>query len=77
MITMGKWAAIRELNEQGYGKRTIARMFGVSRNTVKRVLKQENIPKYERQKLPPKKIDPFLESAKEMFWEKAYFLSFL
>lgn len=72
MITMQKWAAIRELNEQGYGKRTIARMLGVSRNTVKRVLKQEDIPKYERQKLPSKKIDPFLEIAKEMFWEKEY-----
>jgi len=72
MITMEKWAAIRQLNEQGYGKRTIARMLGISRNTVKKALKQENIPKYERKKLPLKKIDPFCEAVKEMLWEKKY-----
>lgn len=75
MITMEKWAAIRQLDEQGYG-RTIARMLGISRNTVKKALKQENIPKYERKKLPLKKIDPFCEVVKEMlsrkgiYWDK-------
>ncbi|TES86288.1 IS21 family transposase, partial [Candidatus Aerophobetes bacterium] len=34
---------MRQLNRQGYGKRTIARMLGVSRNTVKRALKEEDI----------------------------------
>ena len=72
MITMGKWAAIRQLKEQGFGKKTIARMLGVSRNTVKRALKQENIPKYERKKLPLKKIDSFRESVKEMLWKKEF-----
>jgi len=72
MITMEKWAAIRQLNEQGYGKRTIARMLGVSRNTVKRALKQEDVPKYERKKLPVKKIDPFQDVVKKMFWEKGF-----
>lgn len=37
MITMQKWAAIREFKERGFGKKTIARMLGVSRNTVKPV----------------------------------------
>jgi len=72
MITMGKWAAIRQLNERGYGKRTIARMLGVSRNTVKRALKQEDVPKYERKKLPAKKTDPFQDIIKEMLWEKEF-----
>jgi len=72
MITMEKWAAIRQLNEQRYGKRTIARMLGVSRNTVKRALKQEDVPKYERKKLPVKKIDPFQDVVKKMFWEKGF-----
>jgi len=31
MITMEKWTAIRQLSEQEYGKRTIAKMFGISR----------------------------------------------
>ncbi len=57
MITMRQWAAIRQLEKQGFGKRTIARMLGISRNTVRRALKQEDIPKYERKKLPVKKVD--------------------
>jgi len=48
MIGMEKWVTIRQLDKRGYGKRTIARMLGVSRNTVKRALKEEDIPKYER-----------------------------
>jgi len=72
MITMEKWAAIRQLNKQKYGKRAIARMLGVSRNTVKKALREENIPKYERKKLPVNKIDPFHESIKEMLWEKEF-----
>lgn len=44
MITMGKWAAIRQLNRQVYGERAIAKMLGVSRNTGRRVLKEEDIP---------------------------------
>ena len=72
MITMGKWAAIRQLNEQGFGKRTIARMLGMSRNTVRRALKQDNIPKYERTEFPIKKIDPFQEMVEKMLWEKEF-----
>jgi len=71
MITMQKWAAIRELRERKYCKRAIARMLGVSKNTVKRALKQEDIPKYKRKTLP-KKIDPFRDGIKEMLWEKEF-----
>lgn len=76
MITMGKWAAIRQLKEQGFGKRTIARMLGISRNTVRKALKQEDIPKYKRTELPIKKIDPFQEMIEKMlsregiYWNK-------
>jgi len=72
MITMQKWAAIRELREQGFGKKTIARMLVVSRNTVKRALRQEDVPKYERRNFPPKRIDPFREVVMGMLWEKKY-----
>ena len=72
MITMQQWAAIRQLNEQGYGKRTIARMLGISRNAVRRVLKQEDIPRYERKIFPVKKADPFQGLIKEMLWEKEF-----
>lgn len=67
---MEKWAAIRQLNEQGYGKRRIARMLGVSRNTVKRALKGEDVPKYERSILPAKKTDPFQDTIKQMLSRK-------
>lgn len=72
MITMQKWAAIRQLKEQGYSKRAIARMLGISRNTVKRALKQEDIPRYERKKLPVKVIDPFQDTIKEMLFQKKF-----
>ncbi len=72
MIGMEKWVTIRQLDKRGYGKRTIARMLGVSRNTVKRALKEEDIPKYERKKLPERKIDPFKETIKKMLWEKKF-----
>lgn len=72
MITMQQWAAIRQLEKQGFGKRTITRMLGISRNTVRRALKQEDIPKYERKKLPVKKVDPFQGMVKEMLWEKEF-----
>lgn len=69
---MQKWAAIRQLGEQKYGKREIARMLGGSRNTVKRALKQEELPKYRRTKFPVKKIDPFSRAVKEMLWKKKF-----
>lgn len=55
MIEMEKWAAIRQLNEQGYGKRRIARMLGVSRNTVKRALKGEDVPNMSAAYFPLKR----------------------
>jgi len=72
MITMGKWTAIKQLNEQGYGKRAIARMLGVSRNTVKEALKQEDVPKYEHQKSSADK--PSLESDKELLFLYLFFI---
>jgi len=69
---MQQWATIRQLGQQKYGKREIARMLGVSRNTVKRALGQEDVPKYRRTKFPVKKIDPFSRVVKDMLWKKKF-----
>jgi len=63
---MEQWAAIRWLEKQGFRKRTIPRTLGISRTTVRRALKQEDIPKYERKKLPVQEI------VKETLWEKEF-----
>jgi IS30 family transposase len=38
MISIDKWTTIRTLHKEGHSKRAIAKMMGVSRNTVKRAL---------------------------------------
>ncbi len=72
MIKLGEWSAIRQLYEQGYGKRRIARMLGVSRNTVRKAIEQEDTSTYQRRVHPVKKTDPFEDLIKEMFWEKKF-----
>lgn len=72
MISIEQWHTIRTLYAQGYGKKTIARMLKVSRNTVKNALKDEVAPKYTRQAAVPKKIDPFNDVVKDMYFQKQF-----
>jgi len=72
MIRIEQWHTIRTLYAQGYGKKTIARMLNVSRNTVKNALKDEAVPKYIRQVIIPKKIDPFANDVKDMYFQKGF-----
>ncbi len=69
---MQQWVTIRQLGQQKCGKRQIARMLGILRNTVKRALGQEDVPKYRRTKFVVKKIDPFCPAVKEMLWKKEF-----
>ena len=55
---------IRSLKNQGYSVRKIARIMGVSRNTVRKALFMVSSPKYERKKMPSK-LDPFKDYLKE------------
>jgi DNA-binding MarR family transcriptional regulator len=48
MITMADWVTIKNLKSKNPGmeSRSIAKLLGLSRNTVKRALKSENGPIY-------------------------------
>jgi hypothetical protein len=49
---------IRVLRRQGKSIREIARMLEVSRNTARRYLRDEGLPRYERE-ARPSKLDPY------------------
>src|ERR1700756_2710102 len=55
---------IRVLKRQGKSIREIARMLDVSRNTVRRYLRSEGLPRYERE-ARPSKLDPFRQYLEE------------
>jgi len=48
MISIDKWTTIRTLYKQGQSKRAISKILGVSRNTVKKALTMDEVPKYKR-----------------------------
>lgn len=64
MLDLDTRAAILKLAEQGHGKKTIARWVGVSKNTVKKVLKdgQAEVPPLQR----AESLDPHLYRIREL-----------
>lgn len=70
MINVEKWVTIKNLAREGYGKRTIARMLGISRNTVRRALASEEPPRYTRQKQNETKLDPYKDQVEYMYLEQ-------
>jgi transposase len=58
MLVAEEAVEIRVLRRQGKSIREIARMLEVSRNTVRRYLRVEGLPRYERE-ARPSKLDPF------------------
>lgn len=61
MITMEDWTTIRNLKQKNpkLGTRAIARLAGVSRNTVKRALTSQEPPEYTREGKINPDIEPF------------------
>lgn len=60
MITQEMLVEIHVLHRQGHGIRAIARILGVSRNTVRNYLRQPTkIPVYAERQIKPSKLDPF------------------
>ncbi|WP_041437933.1 DNA-binding protein [Thermodesulfobium narugense] len=66
---MEDWVTIINLKKRNpsMGTRKIAKILGVSRNTVKRALKSETYPSYERGKMVYKELESFHEFIKEAF----------
>ena len=58
MLVAEEAVEIRVLRRQGKSIREIARMLEVSRNTVRRYLRGEGLPRYERE-ARPSKLDPY------------------
>ena len=58
MLVVEKAVEIRVLSKQGKSVRAIARTLGVSRNTVRRYLRSDWLPRYERGARPGK-LDQF------------------
>ena len=58
MLVAEEAVEIRVLRRQSKSIREIARMLDVSRNTVRRYLRAEGLPRYERE-ARPSKLDPY------------------
>jgi transposase len=58
MLVAEEAVKIRVVGRQGKSIREIARMLNVSRNTVRRYLRGEGLPQYERE-ARPSKLDPY------------------
>lgn len=69
MISMEDWVTIRNLKKRNpsLGTRKIAEILGLSRNTVRKALRSETYPNYEREKKAYKKLKPFHEFIKESY----------
>lgn len=70
---MEDWVTIRNLKHKNpnIGTRELAKMLGISRNTVKKVLKSDEAPQYNRgEKKINEHIVPFVEFIKESFLKK-------
>ena len=72
MINMEDWVTIRniKIKNPNYGTREIAKILGISRNTVKKALKSDEAPEYNRNIKINKELEPFTEFVKESFVKK-------
>lgn len=69
MISMEDWVTIRNIKKKNptIGTREIARMLGISRNTVKRALASAEYPVYTRTGTVNEQIEPFAGFIKESY----------
>lgn len=65
------WIAVKRLFKRGVKIKQIAKQLKMSKNTVKKLLKSENEPKYER-KLYNSIIDPYAENIRTWFLDPEY-----
>ena len=67
---MEAWTTIRYLQAQGKGIHAIARELGVSRKAVRRALRTEGPPGYQRAKRTNPQIVPYLAQIRELYFSK-------
>ena len=60
MIRLEEWVDIKAAYKRGVSIKEISRATGLSRNTVRKTIREEGLPKYERPEIPSK-LDPYKE----------------
>lgn len=68
---MRKWKKVRRLHEEGVSIRQIAREMDMSRNTVRKWIRQDEKPNYSREHYPTK-IDQYKQQIREWYLESGY-----
>ena len=68
MKDLKDWAAVQNVYKKTKSIRATARILGISRNTVKKLLKLNAPPEYQR-KIYYSKVDAFKETIIEWRWE--------
>src|SRR5687767_9999536 len=68
LLSVEAWTTIRYLAAQGVGIRAICRELRVSRKAVRRALRTEGVPKYERPSRPNPKLEPFEARIRELYF---------
>ena len=59
MIAQETWVMIKHLKQQGLSIRAIARQLSLERDTVRRALRRDGLPKYTRTTPRASKLDPY------------------
>jgi len=64
------WTTIRYLQAQGLGIRAICRELGISRKAVRRALRTEGVPRYQRPSRPNPKLVPFEAQIRVLYFRE-------
>jgi transposase len=69
---MEAWTTIRYLHAQGLGIRAICREVGISRKAVRRALRADGPPRYQRPPRPNPKLEPFSARIRELYYRQQF-----
>lgn len=72
MITKEEFMDIHSLRKDGWSMRAIAKKLGIHRNTVKRHLESDILPRYRKRKRKPSLLDPFEQIIKDYLEQDDY-----
>ncbi|SHI41417.1 Helix-turn-helix domain of resolvase, partial [Clostridium amylolyticum] len=65
------WYTVKNMHNKGVPIKQIARELGIARNTVKKLIKQEEEPRYSR-KVTYTKIDAYKDKIRVWYLERDY-----
>jgi transposase len=70
MLSVDAWTTIRYLHAQGLGIRAITRELSLSRKAVRRALRNEGVPRYQRPARPNPQLVPFEARIREWYFRE-------